>query len=168
MIKTFRNQTPRVHDDAWVSATALVMGDVELGAYVGVWPGAVIRGDFAHIAMGAGTIVEDNVVVHSGKEMTLGTNVIIGHGAVVHCGRVGNNTMIANNATVLDDAEIGVFCILGAGCVVSPGMRVPSGSLVFGTPGKVVGPVKLHQMERLERGNLSYRPMLVDYRREGI
>lgn len=64
MIKTFRNHTPIVPDSAFVAQGALVMGEVTLGEQCGVWPGAVIRGDFAHIQIGAGTIIEDNVVVH--------------------------------------------------------------------------------------------------------
>lgn len=168
MIKTFSGKAPVVAELAWVAQSALVMGDVVLGEYVGVWPGAVIRGDFATIRIGAGTIIEDNVVVHSGQDLTLGTDVIVGHGAVVHCREIGSNTMIANNATVLDGAVIGSFCILGAGCVVSPGSEIPDRSLVLGTPGKVVGEVKPHQMERLERGNASYRPMFEAYRRDGI
>ena len=168
MLKTFDGRLPLVADSAWIAESALVMGAVTLEDWVGVWPGAVIRGDFAHIRVGAGTIIEDNVVVHSGQDLILGTDVIVGHGAVVHCREVGANTMIANNATLLDDAVIGSFCILGAGCVVSPGTVVPDHSLVFGTPGKVVGEVKPHQIERLQRGNASYRPMFEAYRRDGI
>ena len=168
MIKTFRGATPRVAASAFVSETALVMGDVELGEHVGVWPGAVIRGDFATIRIGEHTIIEDNCVVHCGGEMDLDRHVIVGHGAVVHCRRIGHNTLIANNATLLDDAEIGNFCVIGAGCVVSPGSRIPDGSLVFGVPGNVVGPVKAHQMERLKRGNDSYVEMFEQYRKDGI
>jgi len=168
MIKTFRNQTPNVPDSAFVAETALVMGEVTLGECCGVWPGAVIRGDFAHIQIGDGTIIEDNVVVHTGREMTIGENVIVGHGAVVHCRRIGNNSLIANNATVLDDAEVGSFCIIGAGAVVSPGMVIPDRSLVFGVPAAIAGEVKPRQLERLERGNASYLEMFEQYRKDGI
>lgn len=168
MIKEFDGKRPLVPDSAFVSQTALVMGDVELGENAGVWPGAVIRGDFAKIRIGNGTIVEDNVVVHSGSLLEIGNNVIIGHGAVVHCRCVGNNSLIANNATILDDAEVGDFCIIGAGCVVSPGDRIPDRSLVFGVPGKIAGEVKDHQMKRLERGNSGYLAMFERYRRDGI
>jgi len=168
MIKTYDGRTPVVPDSAFVSRTALVMGDVELGEQVGVWPGAVIRGDFARIRIGAGTIIEDNVVVHTGSEMVIGENVIVGHGAVVHCRRVGSNSLIANNVTLLDDAEIGSFCIVGAGAVVSPGMKIPDRSLVFGVPGRVAGEVKPHQLKRLERGNASYLSMFEQYRKDGI
>jgi carbonic anhydrase/acetyltransferase-like protein (isoleucine patch superfamily) len=168
MIKTYDGRTPVVPESAFVSRTALVMGDVDLGEQVGVWPGAVIRGDFARIRIGAGTIIEDNVVVHTGSEMVIGENVIVGHGAVVHCRRVGSNSLIANNATLLDDAEIGSFCIVGAGAVVTPGMKVPDRSLVFGVPGRICGEVKPQQRKRLERGNASYLRMFEQYRKDGI
>ena len=168
MIKTFRNHSPIVPDSAFVAETALVMGEVTLGERCGVWPGAVIRGDFAHIQIGDGTIIEDNVVVHTGRDQHIGANVIVGHGAVIHCHSIGNNSLIANNATVLDDAEIGSYCIIGAGAVISPGMVVPDRSLVFGVPGKIAGEVKPHQLERLERGNASYLKMYEQYRKDGI
>ncbi len=168
MIKTYNNRTPVVPESAFVSQTALVMGDVQLGEYVGVWPGAVIRGDFAQIIINEGTIIEDNVVVHTGTQLTIGANVIVGHGAVIHCQSIGNNSLIANNATILDNAVIGNYCIIGAGCVVSPGMDVPDHSLVFGVPGKIAGPVKDHQIQRLKSGNASYRAMFEQYRIDGI
>lgn len=168
MIKSFDGNRPRVPASAFVSETALVMGRVSLGEHCGVWPGAVIRGDFADIEIADNVIVEDNSVIHGGETIQIGEHVIIGHGAVVHCRSIGHHTLIANNATLLDDAEIGSFCIIGAGCVVSPGMIVPDGSLVFGVPGKIAGPVKPHQHERLQRGNGSYIAMFEKYRREGI
>jgi carbonic anhydrase/acetyltransferase-like protein (isoleucine patch superfamily) len=168
MIKSFRDHTPTIPESAFVAETALVMGDVTLGERCGVWPGAVIRGDFARIEIGNGTIIEDNVVVHTGSEMQIGENVIVGHGAVVHCRRIGNNSLIANNATVLDDSEVGSFCVIGAGAVVSPGMVIPDRSLVFGVPAKIAGDVKPHQLARLERGNAAYLEMFEQYRKDGI
>ena len=168
MIKNYDGKTPRLPVSAWVSETALVMGDVELGEYCGVWPGAVIRGDFTSICIDAETIIEDNVVVHSGTPLSIGRNVVIGHGAVIHCRSIGDNSLIANNATLLDDAVIGSFCMIGAGAVVSPNFVVPDGSLVLGVPAKVVGPVKPHQMDRLKKGNSNYRAMFEKYRRDGI
>ncbi|MDP6376657.1 MAG: gamma carbonic anhydrase family protein [Pseudomonadales bacterium] len=159
MIKSFNGITPSIPAPAYVSETALIMGDVVMGEHCGVWPRTVIRGDFATIRIGSGTIIEDNVVVHTDTDMIIGDNVILGHGAMVHCRCVGNNSLIANNITPLDDAEIGEFCIIGAGSVVSPGTSIPSRSLAFGVPGKVAGELKAHQMRRLERGNQSYLAM---------
>ncbi|HIG39615.1 MAG: gamma carbonic anhydrase family protein [bacterium] len=168
MIKTYDGKTPEVPDSCFVSETALLMGSVILGERSGIWPGAIVRGDFATIRIGNGTIIEDNVVVHTGHELVIGNNVIVGHGAVIHCKSIGDNSLIANNATLLDDAEIGSFCIVGAGAVVSPGMKVPNRSLVFGIPGKIAGEVKPHQMTRLERGNAAYLSMFEQYRKDGI
>jgi len=168
MIKTYNGMTPVVPASAYVSETALVMGSVVIGERSGIWPGAVVRGDFAAIRIGNGTIIEDNVVVHTGEDMTIGDNVIVGHGAVVHCRSVGCNSLIANNVTLLDNAEIGEFCVIGAGAVVSPGTRIPDRSLVFGVPGRVAGQVQDKQMKRLARGNEAYLAMFEQYRKDGI
>ncbi len=168
LIKPFRGKMPQVHATAFVSQTALVMGDVHIGPYAGIWPGAVIRGDFAPIVIGAHTIIEDNCVVHSGEPLNLGEHVIVGHGAVVHGRDVGNRCMIANNSTILDGAVLGQFCIVGAGCVVSPNADIPDESLVYGVPHKVVGAIKSHQRARLERGNASYIERFAAYREAGI
>jgi carbonic anhydrase/acetyltransferase-like protein (isoleucine patch superfamily) len=168
VIYSFDGKTPRIAESAFVSKTACVIGDVEIGENSGVWPGAVIRGDFASIKIGSGTIIEDNSTIHANGLVEIGDSVIIGHNVVVHGRRVGNNTMIANHATILDNSEIGSFCIIGAACLVSPNMIVPDNSLVFGVPGKIAGPVKPHQMKRLEAGNASYKEMFKKYREAGL
>ena len=151
MIRKFAAHVPQIDESAWISETALVMGHVIIGPDSGIWPGAVLRGDFAVIRIGAGTVIEDNVVVHSGDGIAVGNNVIVGHGAVLHCREIGDNTLIANNATVLDDAVIGKFCVIGAGCVVSPGMVIPDHSLVLGVPGRITGAVSDKQLARLRK-----------------
>jgi carbonic anhydrase/acetyltransferase-like protein (isoleucine patch superfamily) len=168
MIKAFGEHQPDIAASAFVSETALVMGNVSIGENSGVWPGAVIRGDFAKISIDDHVIIEDNCVVHSGEDLTIGAHVIVGHGAVIHCRSIGEHSLIANNSTILDNAEIGRYCIIGAGCVVSPDMKIPDRSLVFGIPGKIVGPVKPHQLQRLEKGNASYIEMFEQYRKDGI
>ena len=168
MIKSFRGKTPVIAVSAFVSETALVMGDVVIGEHSGVWPGAIIRGDFGRIIVGEGTILEDNVVVHTGGVLTIGNNVIVGHGAVIHCKSIGNSCLIANNSTILDDAVLGDYCVVAAGCVVSPRSEIPSRSLVMGVPGRITGEVKDHQMARLERGNSGYIAMFEEYRKAGL
>lgn len=168
MIKGFNGKIPKISPSAFISKTAVIIGDVEIGENSGVWPGAIIRADFASICVGQQTIIEDNAVVHCGVPMEIGNNVIIGHSAVVHGRKIGNRTLIGSNSTVLDNSEIGSYCIIGAGCLVSPGMKIPDRSLVFGVPAKIAGLVKPHQIERLERGNDSYIEMFRYYKREGI
>ena len=155
-------------ESAFISQGAHVIGNVEIGENAGVWPGVVIRADFASIKIGSQTIIEDNSVVHCGEPMEIGDNVIVGHSAVVHGRKIGNNTLIGNHATVLDETEIGNFCVIGAGSLVSRGMQVRDRSLVFGVPAKILGEVDPRQLERLEMGNVFYQEKFELYRAAGL
>jgi len=141
LIKGFNGKAPRIAESAFVSQAAYVVGDVEIGDESIVWPGAVIRGDFAPIRIGRRVAIEDNCTVHTGHDLEIGDHVTIGHNAVVHCRKVGTGTLIGINACILEDAEIGDFCLVGAGSVVTEGMIVPDRSLVLGVPARIKGPV---------------------------
>lgn len=119
--------------------TAVIAGDVTLGAGANVWFGAVIRGDVASIRIGARVNVQDNAVIHcdSGRLQTIEEDVSIGHAAIVHGIRIGAGTLIGMGAKVLGRAVIGKGCIIAAGAVVPEGMEVPDGSVVMGVPGRV-------------------------------
>jgi len=106
MIRSFNGKTPKIADTAFVSEFAYVVGDVEIGEKSGVWPGAVVRGDFGSIRIGQNSHIEDNAVLHAWKSLIIGDNVTVGHSAVVHCLRIGDNVLVGNNATVLDDTEM--------------------------------------------------------------
>ena len=169
-VRAVGNKTPKVANSAWVSEAAYVVGDVEIGEGSSVWPGAVIRGDFAAIRIGANTHVEDNVVIHCGEDMTIGDNVTIGHGVVVHCRSVGSNCLLGNNSTILDRAVIGDGCIVGAGALVLGDTVVPDGSFVVGVPA-TVRPGRTEQAERMRRRGRSeggYASMLKLYKSEGL
>lgn len=168
MIRSFDGKAPRIAPSAFVSEVAYVVGDVEIGEGSGVWPGAVIRGDFATIKIGRNTMVEDNTVVHSGGMIEIGDNVIIGHNVVVHCRRIGNNCLIGNNATLLEDAMVGDLCIVAAGAVVGSGKAIPEGSLVAGVPGKVKGRISAEQRQRLEQGSSVYLDLTQRYKAQGL
>ena len=168
MIKSFDGKVPKISESAYICRTAYIIGEVEIGEQSGVWPGVVIRGDFASIKIGRQTIIEDNCVVHCGAPMEIGNNVIVGHSVVLHGKRIGNNTLIGNNATILDNSEIGDYCVIGAGSLVSPGMKIPDRSYVLGVPGKIQGEVKSGVMKRLESGNRSYLAFFDKYREAGI
>ena len=131
--------TPLVDPSAWIAPTASVIGEVTLAASSSVFYSAVVRGDSSHITLGAGSNLQDGVVVHSdqGVEAHIGSGVSVGHGAVVHGCRIGDNTLIGMNATVLNHAVVGTECLIAAGTVVLEGTVVPDGSLVAGVPGKV-------------------------------
>ena len=132
MIREFNGKSPQIASSAFVSETAYIAGNVEIGENSNIWPGAVIRGDLGKITIGNNTSIEDNCVVHSATDMIIGDNTIVGHGAILHCKNIGNNVLIGNNATVLDNAEIGDYCIIAAGSVVAPDTKIPAESLALG------------------------------------
>jgi len=171
MIRSFNGKTPRIAESAFVSEAAYVIGDVEIGENSGIWPGAVVRGDFASIKIGRNTQIEDNSVVHSGVPVEIGDNVTIGHSVVVHGIKIGNNTLIGNNATILDNAQIGSFCIIGAGCLVSHDMIIPDNSFVVGVPAEIKRQISPGQRQRRSPGpgrNLTYAQLLKLYKEQGL
>ena len=168
MIKPFKNKRPNIHPTAFVSEAAYVIGDVEIGENSGVWPGAVIRGDFAKITIGSNTMVEDNCVIHTGSPMEIGDNVIIGHGVVVHGKKIGDNNLIGNNATLLDNSEIGSGCVIGAGSLVSPGMKIPDNVLVTGIPARIKKQNSPEFIEGFKNGLEVYNVLMKEYKKQGL
>jgi carbonic anhydrase/acetyltransferase-like protein (isoleucine patch superfamily) len=165
MIRSLGDKTPRIAASAFISEAAYIIGDVEIGEDSGVFPGAVIRGDFAGIKIGRSTMVEDNTVIHTGEPLEIGDRNTIGHNVVIHCRKIGSFCLIGNNATILDEAVIGNFCIIAAGSLVSPGAIIPDYSLVVGLPG-VIKPLTPAQKERLENNGEAYARMLERYRKQ--
>ena len=170
VIRSFEGQTPRVHETAWVAETAYVIGDVEIGEGSSVWPGAVVRGDFAPIRIGANSHIEDNCVVHTGELLEIGDNVTAGHGVVIHCRSVGANVLLGNNCTVLDGARVGSFSIVAAGAVVTPRTQVPEGSIVRGVPGEVapIDEARLARLKARGRTDGGYAAMVRRYKAAGL
>lgn len=131
--------TPSIHDTAWVAPNATLVGAVTLAEGASVFYGAVLRADVDAITLGAGSNIQDNVVVHcdAGKPTTIGANVSIGHAAVLHGCTLEDGVLVGMNATVLNTAVIGEGSLVAAGAVVLEGTVVPPGSLVAGVPAKV-------------------------------
>jgi len=159
MIRQFGGKAPRIAPSAFISEAAYVVGDVEIGVGATVWPGAVIRGDYAPIVIGPYANIEDNCVIHCGMPLVIGVGVIVGHGAVIHCSRVGDYVLVGSNATVLDGADIGECSIIGAGSVVTRNMVVPPRSLVIGVPARITRHLDEEQAEMLRQWGCSYTEM---------
>ena len=123
-----------------MAPNATVQGDVILKPGSTVWYGAVLRGDDGTLTLGENSNVQDNAVLHCdvGGAVTLGRSVTVGHSAVVHGCTVGDNVLIGMGATVLNGAKIGDNCIVGAGALVTGKMDAPAGSMILGSPAKVV------------------------------
>lgn len=137
--------TPAIGRDVFVADSASVIGDVTLGDEAGIWFGAVLRGDYFPIRVGARSNVQDNAVVHitaGTAAATIGDDVTVGHSAVVHGCTIGSRVLVGMGSVVLDGAVIGDDSFIAAGSLVTPGTIVPPRSFVLGRPAKVVRPVK--------------------------
>ncbi len=137
---------------------ATVTGDVTLCEHASVWFGAVLRGDINRIVIGPRSNVQDNVVVHLSDDYPaiVGELVTVGHSAIVHACMIGDEVLVGMGAIVLDGAEIGARSIIGANALVTTGTKVPPGSLVLGSPAKVVRALALDEQEGIKRWALKY------------
>jgi len=140
MIYRIGDQAPSIDSTVFVAQSADVIGQVTLKEHSSVWFNAVIRGDCDHIEVGARSNIQDGAVLHCdpGQPLTIGEDVTVGHNAMIHCAEVGDRTLIGINAVILDGAKVGNDCIIGANTLVKAGSVIPDGSLVVGSPGKVV------------------------------
>jgi carbonic anhydrase/acetyltransferase-like protein (isoleucine patch superfamily) len=131
---------PDIDPDSWVAPTAVVVGRVRIGQAASVWWEAVLRGDNEWIEVGARSNVQDHAVLHTdmGCPLTIGPDCTIGHRAILHGCTIGANSLVGMGAIVLNRARIGANCLIGAGALVTEGKEIPDGSLVIGSPGKIV------------------------------
>lgn len=139
MLITVSGQAPVVDPSAWVAPNATVVGDVVLGERVSVWYSAVLRGDGDRITVGAGSNLQDGVVLHTdpGFHLQVGTGVSVGHNAILHGCRIEDDVLVGMGAVVMNGAVIGAGSMVAAGALVPAGVVIPPRSLVVGAPGKV-------------------------------
>jgi carbonic anhydrase/acetyltransferase-like protein (isoleucine patch superfamily) len=139
-LEKFLSRKPQLSEAAFVAADARITGDVRLAKDSSVFYGSVLRGDIESIIIGEGSNVQDGSIIHLADDLPaiVGAYCTIGHGAIVHACTIGDECLIGMRAVVLDGAEIGDQCLIAAGTVVTPRSKIPSGSMVMGTPGKVV------------------------------
>ncbi|MFM2036569.1 MAG: 2,3,4,5-tetrahydropyridine-2,6-dicarboxylate N-acetyltransferase [Pseudomonadota bacterium] len=150
--------SPKIDPSAWVADNAQVVGNVTLGAQSSVWFGAVIRGDSAAIEVGEGSNIQDGSVLHvdTGKPLVIGKHVTVGHMVMLHGCTVGDDSLIGIGAVVLNGARIGKNCLVGAGSLVTEGKEFPDGSMIMGTPAKVVRQLTPEQIDGLHASALHY------------
>ena len=144
--------TPRIDATAYVAPGAHVVGRVTMGERSSVWFGAVVRGDNDPIVIGAESNVQDGAMVHAdpGVPTMIGHGVTIGHHAIIHGATVGDHSLIGMGATLLNRAVIGANCIVGAGALVTEGKVFPNGSLIVGSPARLVRPLTEEEIARLK------------------
>ena len=151
-------QIPEISDQAWVAENAQVIGAVKLAADASIWFGATIRGDNEPIEIGEGSNIQDGSMLHSDydKPLIVGKHVTVGHMVQLHSCVIGDESLIGIGAIVLNGAKIGKNCLVGAGSLVTEGKEFPDGSMILGSPAKVVRQLTPEQMEGLRRSARHY------------
>ena len=152
-LDTFLRKKPKLGKNVFIAKTAVVLGDVTLGAHSSVWYNAVLRGDINRIVVGHHTNIQDNAVLHLADDFAciVGNYVTVGHSAIVHACMVGDEVLIGMGAVILDGAVVGKQSLIGAKALVTQGTKIPPGSLVLGAPAKVIPP-----LTKTERAGLKY------------
>jgi carbonic anhydrase/acetyltransferase-like protein (isoleucine patch superfamily) len=153
----FAPETPPT-GEFWIAPSAEVIGKVRLGHNTSIWFGAVLRGDNEYIDVGDGTNVQEHCMFHTdiGLGLTVGKGCTVGHRAILHGCTVMDNCLIGIGATVLNNSVIEENCLIGAHTLIPEGKRIPAGSLVMGSPGKVVRQLSEQEIERIRWSALHY------------
>lgn len=156
---------PRIAPDAYVARDATVVANVEIGPRASVWHQAVLRGDVARIVLGAQSNVQDGAVVHVADNLPalIGELVTVGHKAIVHACTVENEVLVGMGSIILDGAHVGTRSIIGANATVKQGMVIPPGSLVLGTPAKVVRELSPEEQDEIKMWALRYVRLSREY-----
>ena len=146
------SKKPDVAGALFIAANATVQGDVVLGPSTSVFYGAVLRGDIHEIRVGEGTNIQDLAIIHLADDYGayIGQWCTIGHAAIIHACTIGDECLIGMGATILDGAVIGARSIVGANSLVPQRFSCPPGSMVYGSPAKVVRPLKPEEIAGLK------------------
>lgn len=163
MIVAFAGKSPRVAPGAFVHERATVIGDVEIGADCSIWPGAVLRGDFGSIRVGARTSIQDNAVIHTSPQRgtTIGKDCLIAHLAFIEAAEIGDACMVAVSA-VLHQARMQPGSVAAAGAVLVGDIEVPSGHRAQGIPARIV-PISNPTRSSIEHSAAKYVEMARRY-----
>ena len=152
----------------FIAGNATVIGNVTLGHQVGIWFGAVVRGDKDRIVIGDRSNIQDNCVIHTSKgyPVVLGCDVSVGHGAILHGCTLGDRVLVGMGAIVLNGVNVGEGTLIGAGAVITEGMQVPANSVVVGVPGKIIKQTTDAQRDHIKNNATSYVTLAGEYAHE--
>lgn len=164
-IRDFKDKQPSIHLTTFVDDTALVLGDVQIGAHSSIWPLTVIRGDVNAISIGNNTNIQDNSVLHvthdgpynpGGYDLKIGNNVTVGHRVILHGCEIQDNCLIGMGSIIMDGAVVNTQTIIAAGSLVTPNKKLESGFLWMGSPVKKIRPLSKDEIESIEYSALNY------------
>ena len=154
MIKSFQNKQPKIHESAYVTEDAIIIGEVEIGAESSVWFGSILRGDVNYIRIGERTNIQDGTIIHVSREThstVLEDEITVGHRVTLHGCYIETGCLIGIGAIILDGAHVGKNSLVAAGSLVTPNTRIPPRSLVMGSPAKVRRELSEAEIKDLER-----------------
>lgn len=166
MIRDFNGTSPKIHETAFVTDDAIVIGDVEIGEDSSVWFGSIVRGDVNYIRIGARTNIQDATVIHVSSKThptILGDEITVGHRVTLHGCTVGNGCLIGIGAILMDGVEVGEQSLVGAGTLLTPGTIIPPRSLVIGSPGRVKRALAEDEIAFLDRSWRNYTKLKKEY-----
>jgi len=170
IVREHLGRTPDVAPSSYVSPGAFLSGAVTLGERASIWPAASLRADIAPITIGAESNVQDNAVIHvaTGMGATIGRRVTVGHSAIVHACSIGDESLIGMGAIILDGAVIGERCLIGAHATVLMNTVIPPGSMVVGSPARIVRTLSEEEQAGLGSWADHYLVLAEEYHRQGI
>jgi gamma-carbonic anhydrase len=169
MIETFQNLVPKIDETAYIASTAVVIGDVEIGAESSVWFGSVLRGDVNYIRLGARTNVQDASVIHVSSKThptVLEDEVTIGHRVTLHGCHIETGCLIGIGSIILDGVRVGANSLVAAGSLLTPNTEIPPGSLVMGAPARVKRALTDAEVEDLKKFWQNYVSLSRIYRNQ--
>lgn len=157
-IRRYQELFPKLGDPVYIDPLGAVIGDVELGDHVSIWSNAVVRGDPCAISIGKWTNIQDNCTVHAGPDdvTKIGRYCVVGHGVILHGCTIGDCCMIGMGSIVMNRATLGDGCLVGAGTLITEGKNFPPGSLILGSPGKVVRELNTNEIEAIREAARHY------------
>jgi len=170
MIRAYKGITPTVGKDVYIDESAVVIGDVKIGAFSSVWCNVTIRGDVNNICIGKKTSIQDNSMIHVTHDThptIVGNNVTIGHSVNLHGCVIEDYCLIGIGATILDGVTIGKNSIIGAGSVVSPNTIIPPNSMVMGVPGRYKRAITKEERQHLRDSAKNYLEYAKEYLKNG-
>ena len=172
LIKPHEGITPKIAPDAFIAETAVVIGDVEIGAGSSVWYGCVLRGDANSIKIGARTNIQDGTIIHvnheregaAGTRTTIGSDITVGHMALLHASTLEDGSFVGMKACVMDGVVVEGGAMVAAGALVTPGKRVKKGELWAGSPAKLMRPLSEKEIVYLTYSAQHYAELAASYR----
>jgi carbonic anhydrase/acetyltransferase-like protein (isoleucine patch superfamily) len=168
MVIKYKNYNPQIANNTFIAANSTIIGRCTIEENSSVWFNATIRADVNEIIIGRNVNIQDGSVIHCDHEysVSIADNVTIGHNAIIHGCRISSNCIIGMGAIILDGATIGENCIVGANSLITSGKQIPAGSLVMGSPGKVVRELSIEEIESIKKSVEGYVVLSKEYTSE--